>query len=126
MSKYFKRFRIDEDVFAAAFFIQLGGKAQDAADWFSKMTKGESHTLRKINRGGLFCDNDQWKGGLVWIEDPTDIPALVHECLHAVHYTFRSMRIELSEGSEEVFCYYHQWLVNSILKKAKLKIVKVK
>ena len=46
-----------------------------------------------------------------------DISALTHEVLHIVFFVMNDRGVELSDSSDEAFCYYHGWLMEQVLKK---------
>ena len=63
------------------------------------------------------------KDSLIWIKHftgtPEDIARLSHECLHAVGYLLRFRGIELSDSTDEAYCYLLQWMVFSFIKQYK-------
>ena len=50
-----------------------------------------------------------------------ELCALVHECLHAVHFTMRDRKIRQGKETDEVSCYLLAMLIRKIFKKGKGK-----
>lgn len=122
MSKKFKRFIIHDPVFHASVYVQLGGDPKKAVDWFANDIKVDEYEADLRDSSGKFFENSSHHGGCIWTKNKSDILSLIHEALHATHYILRRMRIELREDSEEVFCYYQEWLLREISLKAGLKL----
>lgn len=117
-----KRLVLQDPIFHATVYVQIGGTDQEAVDWFSSGIRADKVFLNYSTASGKFFENSAHHGGCIWIKNRADKLALIHESLHAVHYIMRRMRIELREDSEEFFCYYQEWLLREISRRAGLKL----
>jgi len=121
MRKPVIKLKIVDPIYRATIFVQLGGDRQKAADWFALNIRQDTFKVDLLGATGSFFENSHHHGGLIWVEDASNFGVLVHEVLHATHYVLRRLRIELREDSEEVFCYYQEWLIREIAQKAGLE-----
>lgn len=93
--KKFKRYKISDPIFHAIIYVQLGGEAQKAVDWFADEINQER--MEVTNRSaGKFFENSVHHGGCIWVENTKSKLFLIHEALHATHYILRRLRIELN------------------------------
>lgn len=54
---------------------------------------------------------------IIWIwTSKKDVPALVHESVHAAQYIFELIGTPINDSTSEPFAYYVQWIVKEALK----------
>lgn len=54
----------------------------------------------------------------IWARN-NDLEVIVHEICHAVHYVLETRGIQLSEKTDEIYCYLSQFLFSNIYKNIK-------
>lgn len=54
----------------------------------------------------------------------TELHYIVHECKHAVNYTFKRVGIQLDVDNDEAECYLLMWIFNQCLNLKNGKIIK--
>lgn len=54
--------------------------------------------------------HEKWLPPAVWIKDKLDLPTVVHEISHAVHYIAESLWMKLTSETTEFFAYYSDFL----------------
>jgi hypothetical protein len=124
---YMNSYLVTEQVYGFAFNIVTGCRLEEAIVHFMRKLK-EDIRLYKLPK-----DNDQVtarffalpleqniKSGLIWLNEGTSIPLLVHECFHAVCYVFDMLEAELNSSTEELYAYYLNWLVEESMKCLKI------
>lgn len=113
-----RRFKIYEPVYGVEYLVQVGGTEQEAVNAYAKLLGVEpwSVTENPARRGMFFCREPAPQGG-IWLHESAWAGVVAHECFHAVAYTMERLKVPLNEGTEEVFAYYLQWMLNEILPK---------
>jgi hypothetical protein len=66
------------------------------------------------------------KGFLLWIEDPNDYHALVHESMHLLKRIFECINIPFTTDNDEIMAYYQCYWVRKFWNKMSLQIEKEK
>lgn len=111
-----KRIVLTDPIFQIDYLIQRGGSRQSAVNEFAKRIGVETWAVEENPHVmGTYYSYEPLPSGLIWLSgDGAGFGTLSHECLHAIHYAMKTKRITLSDETEELFCYYLQWMVNEI------------
>jgi hypothetical protein len=118
-----KKFSLKDTTYGSDWLVVFGGELYVAINLFCKKFKiphieGER---TDANRKGHFFTYVPFRGGLIWFRDIKISPGIIaHESLHATYYVLNhGLEAPLNDSTEEIYAYYHEWLVDSIHNKLK-------
>jgi hypothetical protein len=82
--------------------IAITGSRDEAQKYIKEL--GIDYELNGVGFCGAIPDNG---GFVVWLQDPKDFYALMHECVHLVNYIFSSKGMNTNlQNEDETFAYY--------------------
>lgn len=109
---------IYEPLFNVDVYVQRGGKINDCIKRYAKKLKVEAWTVEdNDSRMGHFTNIIGHKSGCIWLNEKAGLGTVAHECFHAVCEILKRSGLKLNAHTEEIYAYYLQFLINTILKK---------
>jgi len=115
-----------DPIYRAYFAVHVGGTRAQALQWFGKKINlpPTSEDIREAEQGQSNGTIFTVRGLLsfaIWLREVPEKPTanilgtIAHEALHATWHVLHTVGIEnITEDSEEAFCYYHAYLVREI------------
>lgn len=114
---YFKDWRRDsikEYLMEVCNFTNLSDITSIEASVFILPLRVESKHDILVHEESIYC---------LYLPEPTNPGAIVHEVLHIVSRVLRERGVVLSEDSEEVYTYLAEWLCNEVSRLQEVPIV---
>lgn len=111
-----------EPVFKENFWISYNVKREDVLRAAKKHNVVGFEISEEVTGKMFSCGKRNNNGGRVvdmsliwiWVSEP-DIPALAHECVHAVTDMFEERGMSLDFNSSEAYAYMVEWLMRETL-----------
>lgn len=122
-----KTFKVKLDIFDTWLTFYYDCDQKDISDKVFKYTKLELELDSAMNACFFVAEPDDYDNdGLmfgIWINNfdgsIKSIGILSHECLHAITWLLRRKGVKYNRYTEEVYCYMHQYVFESAMKKLK-------
>lgn len=104
------------ETFLENYYVSYGTPLDIYLDSVNKIV-GHRPSTENFESGNfsVYRDKDGIQVNWIWTKDK-DIPDLVHEVFHAVHFVMMKKGLKLSDDSEEAYAYQLEFLMKKILK----------
>ena len=87
------------------------------------VTDAQEYRIEEIEDSGQhgYCfevDGDEDEGIFIWVREKgyQGLGGLVHECIHAANFVFKSRGVITTTGNDETMAYYVEWIFENCVK----------
>ena len=113
-----KRTIIPCPLYRLSWFVQRGGKLQEAADWYASKIQVKSLEIEDSELHlGNFSYYEGARDALIWYREDVGTTTIVHEVMHAIVYLANLLDSRIETMTDEIFAHYSGWLSGEIVRK---------
>lgn len=106
----------EDPVYLFSWMVCFGGELNEAIKEYATRCRGIPWTVEPGRRNGHFAAYTDRKCGLLWFRHKRPAAHVVaHEAYHATFFAMQFHEVPAIEATEEVFAYYLEYLVKTIM-----------